>query len=923
MAVVETLELNIQEALAAVDRLGEALSSLADDFGGQLEAALTEALTGLPVVQPDVDATPVSEALDEAVGEDRTAEVDGDATAVTEAGDDAVAAIDGDVELSGEAGDVTEAGQSAVDAVDGTVELVGEADDVTAAGQDAVDAIDPTVELEVTVDTGQVEDQLSGLSGQLDGLGGGAQSVTGDFDALSGAAGFGGAAGAMKAFGGAAAAATAGAAGVAGVAVGAYGALSSLAETARENVETTQNWERTLGDTGERILDLASGTTGFGTDLRQLAQDMGTSDEALMQAVQSFATFRTVTGDTSDEVVTMSQDLVALAAQIVATNPNLGTMDQVVRKLERGMVSGGRMVQQYGLNFDIMDIEARAAAMGLATTTGELSRADLQAAGLSLALEQLPPDYEAVKRAQDSVAISARSVSERWGDLQEEIGKPLVKPLDELREAAVSMAESVGSSVIPMMQDFADILGLIADAAGFAARNIPTLVDALGGLGGVARTLPGPLGTALTILDGLGDVVRSNKQDVDDSVPALTRFEQANIRAAATAKSGWTDFFQSQVAGMQANQEAMTAFQAGMDANMSGLVSSIQGHIPSVVAEFQKLGTDGMGVQQVLANLDTMFAATATWTGQMSAQVALGNTNIVGLMAELGPEKAGIIAGMNAGELAQLEAHLTQLAQIELNARVAARVVAVEQWASLQGLNESQTKELVDRYKGNLILADPMASELEDVAATIRDETATATEAGALAGRALSGMRTPLDEDTSVPTAAKGVMERAVSEADGVATSQTNAIGQNFSEGIRAGIVGRLTAVVAGAVSVMSAAITGANTRAENQSPSKVMMEAGRNLSDGLALGIADRKQAVVSEAESVMAAALAPMGGDFRVGAVGGVGLPEQVSVNVQVPVTVAGPVGSDVGRQFGESAGVEIGRQVRLSLRSEGLVA
>jgi len=922
VAVVETLELDIARALEAVSNLGDRLTEVAEAFADELSSALESALTSLPIIEPAVDTDPIVEALDEALTDVPDVVPEGDGSQVAAALDDAVD-VDREAVVDGDATAVTAAGDDAVAAIDGTVELEADGSGVTDELQGAIDAVDTTVELEVTVDTGQVEDQLSGLTVELDGLGGSAQSVTNDFDGLSGAAGFGGAAGAMRAFGGAATAATAGAAGVVGVAVGAYGALSSLAETARENVETTQNWERTLGETGARILDLESGTTGFATDLRQLAQDMGTSDEALMQTVQSFATFRTITGDTSDEVVGMSQDLVALSAQIVATNPNLGTMDEVVRKLERGLVTGGRMVQQFGLNMSSADIEAQALSMGLADTADNLSRADLQAAGLALALQQLPPDYEAVRRAQDTVAISARSVSERWGDLQEEIGKPLVEPVDALREAAVSLAEGVGSSVIPMMEDFADILGVIADAAGFAARNIPTLVDALGGLGGIARTLPGPLGTAVTILDGLGSIVRSNKQDVDDSVPTLGRFEEANVRAAATSASGWADFFQSQAADLAAAEEWSAAYFAGVDAQITGFVSSVQSHIPNVTAEFQKLGQDGMGVEEVLTSLDEMFAATETWTDQMSAQIEAGNTNIVGLMSALGPEKSAIIDGMNAEELTKLEGHLRKLATIEQNARVAARVVAVEQWGLAQGLNETQTKELVDRYEKNLILADPMASELEAVAAEIRDETATAEEAGALAGRAVNGMRTPLDEDTSVPAAAKGVMERAVSEADGVATSQTNAIGQNFSSGIQTGIVSRLSNVVQAATSVMSAAIVAANTEARNSSPSKVMIEAGRNLSDGLAIGIADRKQSVVAEAEAIMAAALAPRSGDVRVGALGGNVMPEQVSVNVQVPVTVAGPVGSDAGRQFGESAGVEIGRQVRLSLRAEGLVA
>lgn len=851
MAVVETLELDISEALDAIASFGEQLSAVAESFGEELNSALNSALTDLPIITPEVDPDPagqsLSQKLDDAADEERTADVD----------------------------------------------VKADAEAITEEGQAALDAIDTTVELDVEVDTGQAEPAIEGLGDSL-------QNLTAQFgngstagDVLSNVLGSGGVTGALTGAARAAGPAAAAIAGVATAAMAAVPVLRSLERTAYENVITTENWERTLGELGDSILDLESGTTGFQTDLRQLAQDMGTSDEALMQQLQTLAVFRSAAGDTADEVVSFSQDITALAAQIVATNPEVGNMDDVVAGLSRGLVTGGRMVQQYGLNFDATAIKAEALRLGLEDSNGEVDRAGLQAAGLSLALRQLPPDYDSVVASQDRLSIRTRSLSQRMGDLREDMGRPLVRPMADIREAMGELTEVAGRALIPVLEGLGFAIGGVSEvldswvgrirfAQDFNAKFYKTV-------GTTTARLPG-MSVALRTVSGW---LRRTSDDTDDATSAVERWGEANVRQAATAQDGWTEFIQQRLEDLRREKEQADEWAAGWDARMAGFVETVQQGIPSVSAEFSRLADDGMGVDDILANLDTIFAGTVEWTDNMVTQQELGNDNIVALMAQLGPEKAAVVATMNAEELRKLEEHLGRYTLIEMRARKNARIMMVREFAKARELTEIETQNLVAAYKTNLILDDPTAEGLDAAIDEIRQSELDAEAAH----KARAAARAAREERREFVDAGRE-------------------LGEGASEGMRQSESGLLTTARNLAGSVADAF----RIRLGIFSPSRVFIGFGEDIVDGLTAGLEDQTVQAVNAARALADAVTVPAGG-VTVAAPAAV-TSEQV-VNVTVPVTVSGGMDVDDGRRIGEAAGRAASQVVAAQLRMEARVA
>lgn len=713
MSVRETLELDISDALSAIEDVGSRLEDVAKAFGEVLSDALNTALGDLPIITPEVDAAPVTEgvadALDEAAAEP--------------------------IDVEAEAGSVTAEIDAAVDAADTGVEVDAETGSVTDEIEAAVADADTTVEVELTVDTTQAEGAIDGLKESASGAGGPLDSLT---DGLAGAGGagavlaggLGGAATAMRGLGPVAAGVGAG---VAGLAAG----VGFLYSGALEAVSVTETWERSLGPLGDRILDLSSGVTGFDTDLASLAQTVGSSDEAVLIATQRFVQFQQAAGLADDQIVKNTQEMSALAAQIRVNNPALGEMDQIITTLTRGLQRGGRFVQAYGLSMKKTDIETRALEVTGKDLREELTEVDLVMGGLSLANEQLAPSFAKVQDGAQNAQVTFERLQEKIGDTIEVIGAPLVAPINDVMAELVAIFEAFGpiaGDIVSLLVDnLSPALETIADIARATTAVTERLSEALTdlGLAGddaadgmnlVKVATDGYVRTALTAVPVIGPVLGAllDWARISDDVAEATSDLTDEVTGLRGPTSAATVDAEAQAAAM----EDLLEQYAGAAEAVAQFAETATSKLPGSAASFIEL-SDSTNADTIRGNLQEQLALTERWVADMASVQAQGFDDILVLLGELGPERSALLMDQYGSDLRDLEDHLEAMAAAEQRARAQINTIALNEYLRLRGITGVEAAAINRELEAALQLGPVTQQEIEDARAVVTGQLGT------------------------------------------------------------------------------------------------------------------------------------------------------------------------------------------------------
>lgn len=887
MSVRETLELDISEALSAIEDVGSRLENVAQAFGDLLGEALEGALSGLPVITPEVDATTVSEEVEGALNE----------------------ATDAPLEIDGEAGGVTDAVDSALADAETTVTLDADADAVTDEGQAAIDSIDGTVT--VNADTSQAEQAIEGLSDSLGSLGGSSEDAAGGLSGVTTAAVLAGrgAAGASGAVGRVTGALSSlGPAGIAaGAAIGGVAAGAGfLYNAAFEAVAVTQAWENSLGDLGEQIMDLDGGATGLSGTIAQLAQDTGSSDEAVLIATQRYAEFQRAAGFANDQIVENTQGIVALAAQIRVNNPNLGTMDQIITSLSRSLQRGGPRLQQFGIALNTADIEARALSMTGKTVATELTNAEKSAAGLAIAMEQIQPSAEGLAAGMDNVAIQSARAQQKIGDTLEELGKPIVAPATQAFLALAQAFEAVASVVAPLYQaigkdlaDAIDTASVSLDAWLWALNQLGSLIgdasddvddassamDIFGGvIEGVSRATINQLGPLGSLFNLLNDV-RGATDDSGEAIATATGVYYGYTGAVDEAGQAVPQLTAEMKAQQVAVEEATAAFGPAYE-SINTFVRTASSAVPTITEAFRGITaeTDATTISQ---NLNLQILATSIWTDNMERLYSEGYTNIGAVVAELGPQQSALLLEQYAGREVELEKHLAEMAQAQQRAFAAINETAVISYLRLRGITGDEARRVVQVLGAELQLGVPTQAAIEQV-------IAAPTQRGPEVRKSFA----TLSQD------AANALRKNINAPEGAG------IGANLINGLAFGLISQQEAALRAAREVSNTIVNTVKGLFRVTSPSKVMADIGRDVTAGLALGIEDGS----SLAESAMAGLSNSM-----LGVSLSAGSPTVRDVSVTVPVTVSGGMSAEQGRQIGGEAGRAAALELSRMLRTE----
>lgn len=673
------LDLSVDDALASIDRLGAQLDQTAQRFS----VALADALTVLdqPIdVTVSAETAPLVDAIDEV---------------------DAAAAVD--VDVSGD----TEQLALELEALDAEPVVVDVDADVAGYEEDVANLPEPPdVEIDVLVNTGDAEADLDGVAsassetqGSLAGLAVGSFALGEAFQsAEDGAGGLGSA---LSGLGGPAQVALAGVAavGVAGAALGAVG--QQLFEAAVPAVTATESFDRALGDLATPLSTITSSTGGLSTSVAQLAQDLGSSDEEVIQAVQGFGQLGVAAGDSTADIDQASENIVKLAARARSLNPALGDLDSNIRGLERGLARGGRFLAQYGIDLSSVEVETRALADTGKASARELTQYEKSVAGAALAVEQLGGALdEDIASGLDNASIRLGRFQQQFGDAIEDLGKPLVVPIFDLLESALPAALDIAQAAAELVEALFPLAEVAVQAAGplaelfsavviQAARDFAPLVERVADL--IGRVLNDALTDAAPtfarLSDALGDLAVFALDLFDAFEPLLELFLGGALgpllqfvevlTGAAEALAFITQF--APVPALFGNGQE--------DANTAGRVAEEAGRLKD---QLFGVSTEADDVAGALTNLDNRFVdflrSSSTFADDIEVErslerVGVSSEELLDQLSDLGDGfKEFVIDANNAGEIT-----------VELNGREATS-------ADLRGL-AGDFRSLVDEGK--------------------------------------------------------------------------------------------------------------------------------------------------------------------------------------------------------------------------------
>lgn len=482
----------------------------------------------------------------------------------------------------------------------------------TGAAEDAVESI-PDGEVEVTANTEQAEQSLDQVREKVEEASG-ATSQLGDAasNALQGMGGLGGAAGG--------AASSLGSSAVAGAA--AATGLFAFAQGAIDAESAAQRFDLIAGSLGDSVRTIDVG--GLTGDIGDLALQLGSSDEAMLNATATFVSFARSTGATDDQIVAASDNINALALRAVALNPALGDAGAVAEQMRNALARGGRATTQFGIGLTSAEINARALSDTGKENVADLTQFEKAAAGAELAVERLGTtmgsDFQA---GSENARTEWNRMTESLGEASESVGGLMLPAIENITGAVTELGDGIANL------DFRQIVrGFLDLGPGLIANGFTDLWNAI---------RPGT-----EELAGQGEVV-------EQSSTAWANLGTAQEDAAAQA-------------------EALTAAQEAAAQAVANTLPTLGDTISTVDRAGQAFGilNAASDPQAIIDNLSLALFAWDDFQNNITTIDDWG-PRIAGALQQLGPEVAGgltsALAEGNIATIVQLDGLIAQIEQ--------------------------------------------------------------------------------------------------------------------------------------------------------------------------------------------------------------------------------------------------------------------
>ena len=465
--------------------------------------------------------------------------------------------VDVEAKLDGFASDI----DAAVSAVDAQVDVTANVDEAqgdidslnaepidvqvgaeVAEAQGEIDSLEGSpVDIPVSADTEAAQQSIDDLSGSMSALGDAAQGALGGMGGLDGAA-----AGLTGSLG---ASALAGA--------GAAAGIFEFAQAAIDAESASQRFDLIAGDLADQVGSIDVG--GLSGDIGDLALQLGSSDEAMLNATASFVTFAESTGASDQQIVAASDNINALALRAVALNPALGDAGEVATRLTNALARGGRATTQFGIGIQSAEINARAMADTGKQNADELTQFEKAAAGAEIAVERLGntmgTDFQ---QGSQNARTEWNRMTESLGEAAETAGGVMLPAIENITEAVTELGSGVANlSPRDWLSGLWDLSGgLIANGFTDLWGAVGLGEDTLRGVGTLVGELPPALGGTADAADEAAQAFSDLSAEMDDylnavvNIPASQRDVQQSITdltaTLADNESSWFDIADAQ-----------------------------------------------------------------------------------------------------------------------------------------------------------------------------------------------------------------------------------------------------------------------------------------------------------------------------------------------------------------------------------------
>lgn len=249
--------------------------------------------------------------------------------------------------------------------------------------------------------------------------------------------------------------------------------IKAAVDAASDLEESSSKAATVFGDSFERVERAA----------KESATAVGLAEDQYLDAAGTLGNLFTAQGLAGDAAAQMSQDVVALAADVASFN-NLELEDSL-DKLRAGLLGETEPLKSVGIAFSAAAVEAKAFELGLAGANGEIDEGAKIQARYALIMEQTTTLQGDFARTSEGLANQQRILAAEFRNAQASIGAALLPTAQELvgvlREDAlpsfVRLAEEVLPILVEAFEAFAPMLGLTFDLISALAPVLGLVVD--------------------------------------------------------------------------------------------------------------------------------------------------------------------------------------------------------------------------------------------------------------------------------------------------------------------------------------------------------------------------------------------------------------------------------------------------------------
>ena len=788
------LVLNIDEALAAIEALGDLISDVTSNVVVDVGVDTSEAEAGIEGLAAETVEVPVDADVDSA--------------------------------------------QSEIDSLEGEPVDVPVTADVSDAEGEIASLDGETVEIGVTVDTGDAEAQLQGVTSQVEELGGQSGVASQGVEGLEGALGAASVSGASAALG------------YAAIGTALVGVVSAAAEADGVLAVTTQTIENMGAGTGVTI----EGVQELATNLLETA---GVSDEATIAAAGLLARYQTLNNavgegnDIFDRTLLLGADV----ARILGTDIT-GAADLLGKAIANPEVGVGRLARRFpqlteAVQGNIIALQQSGDLLGaqrllLDTLEGSVEGV-AEAYGDSLA-GQLDIAKESMgELAESAGGVLAPAVTDLAADLTElfSTGSGAVTWANETIESASGISDAMGT-----LGDVAEFAFTNLNPIGLASnfRDLAAAVTS-------TETAAIPLGVLFGRIGIDVEELRRQKLALQAEEPANAEATAAATEALAEQERAFQQLVDGYVAGAPDISSAISEVEGNLNSFGQTIDSAtdarlVLDNLDQSIAAFRNfsdnletIGQTSTEVRDVLAVINPEIA------GGLAQALASGNPALIRQFQErireierFGGDAVELFGGNARDSVDAYERPLRNLSPItRRETRGAISALQAERNAALNAGRDIGDNMARGTERGATGMRPGARGGANSAIEGVKELTQTAFGGGSRVGAALSagiasGVR---DGSSAVTSAAVSVVNAAIAAAN--ATAQINSPSRVFEEiGLQMGAGMALglsdsAAVVAAAEALTAAAAYGASSTVYD-STIQVSVDA-RGASDPQAVG--------------------------------------------------------------------------------------